>query len=119
MSNRRLTDEELAHANSVLALVRQRIAELSGEDADLRFAYNRKIAKELTYDERGKPMWRRKLKALKRRSQDGNCAQCGEVLPERNAVLDRLHAPHGYTEANTQLICEPCDRRIQTERRFA
>src|SRR5579884_805949 len=116
MANRRLTEDELTQANTLLALIRERIGDLSGDDAELRFAYNRKIAKELTYDERGKPMWRRKLKAVKRKAQEGKCAQCGEALPERNAVLDRFRASAGYTAANTQLICEPCDRRIQTQR---
>lgn len=119
MPNRTLTTEELAHANDVLASIRERINSLSGDDAELRFAYNRKIAKELTYDERGKPMWRRKLKALKRKTQGGRCTECGSELPARNAVLDRLSAAAGYTEDNTRLICETCDRRIQAERHFS
>lgn len=118
MPNRRLTEVELLHANALLALVRDRIDWLSGDDLELRFAYNRKIAKELTYDERGKPIWRRKLKVLKRKTQDGKCAQCCEPLRERNAVLDRFRASEGYTEENTQLICESCDRRIQSERGY-
>lgn len=119
MPNRRLTDEELGNANELLALIRDRIAELSGDDTKLKFAYNRKVSKELTYDERDKPVIRRKLKVLKRKTQEGKCAQCKEPLPERYTVLDRIQASLGYTPENTQLICEPCDRRIQNERRFA
>ena len=85
------------------------------------WALRRKLAKELTYDERGKPMFRRELKALKRgeREQGGKCALCGEPLPEKNAVLDRLEAMLGYTPDNTQLLCPQCDNKVQVERGFA
>ena len=105
-------------ANELLDIIRERIAELSCSDTELRFALNRKISKELTYDERDKPMIRRKLKILKRKQQNGKCAQCDEPLPERYTVLDRFQALLGYTPENTQLICEPCDRRIQSQRGF-
>lgn len=118
MPNRQLTSEELVRANELLALIRDRIGHLSGDDTELRFAYNRKLSKELTYDERDKPIVRRKLKAFKRKQQDGKCPQCGELLPEKYAVLDRIRASGGYTADNTQLICEPCDRRVQKERGF-
>jgi hypothetical protein len=51
-----------------------------------------KIFKELTSDERSKPMVRRKLKGQKWKGQRGLCAICGTVLPEKYAVLDRLNA---------------------------
>lgn len=119
MPNRRLSADELAQANELLALIRERIGKLSAEDIELKFAYNRKIGKELSYDEREKPLRRRKLKVLKRKAQGDRCAQCGEPLPEKYAVLDRFQASLGYTAENTQLICETCDRRIQADRRFA
>ncbi len=73
MGNRHLTDEELTRANELLGWIRKRLDELSGGDTELRFAYNRKIAKELSYDERGKPVVRRKLKELKWKEQRGKC----------------------------------------------
>lgn len=58
MPNRTLTPLELAHANELLSEIRQRLAALSAGDAELEFALRRKIAKELGYDERSKPMIR-------------------------------------------------------------
>jgi hypothetical protein len=118
MPNRNLTPAELAEANKLLAEIRSRLIALTGDDAALLFAYRRKISKELVYDERRKPMIRRALKVKKRKAQNGLCPCCGEPLPASYCVLDRLDAAGGYTEANTRLICEPCDRRIQKERAF-
>ena len=118
MANRNLTLEELAKANLLLREIRARLDVLGGSDADLLFAYRRKIAKELSYDERSKPMVRRKLKALKRKEQGGICPLCGKPLPEKYTVLDRINAADGYTPGNTRLIDEGCDRRVQAERVF-
>jgi ribosomal protein L44E len=119
MPNRNLTSEELELARAVLQDVRQRLSSLAGEDAELLFAYRRKIAKELGYDERSGPMVRRKLKGEKRREQKGKCARCGKELPEKYTVLDRFVASQGYTPENTRLICESCDREVQAERGYA
>lgn len=93
--------------------------ELSGVDTLLLFAYRRKIAKELTYDERGKPMQRKLLKAKKMGEQQGRCAICGEALPEKYSVLDRLSGMGGYTQENTRLIHSTCDTVVQIERNYA
>lgn len=119
MANRNLTPDELAKANGLLAEIRGRLRELSGEDVDLLFAYRRKIAKELTYDERGKPADRNKLKARKFGEQHGICPECGEPLPDKFAVLDRKNAADGYTAENTELIHQECDRKRQEARRYA
>jgi hypothetical protein len=120
MTNRQLTDEELTHLfRPILEEVRARLHDASQGDDRLLWALRRKLAKELTYDERGKPMHRVKLKALKRRQQGGNCALCSEPLPERNAVLDRIEAMLGYTLENTRLLCPECDHKVQVERGFA
>ena len=67
MPNRQLISEELEKLFApLLPEVRERIVILSGEDKDLQWALHRKLFKELTYDERGKPMQRRKLKEIKR-----------------------------------------------------
>jgi RNA polymerase-binding transcription factor DksA len=118
MANRNLTLEELEKANELLRETRARLTALAGDDADLLFAYRRKIAKELSYDERSKPLVRRKLKALKRKEQGGICPLCGKPLPEKYTVLDRLNAADRYTPGNTRLIDEGCDRRVQAERAF-
>lgn len=118
MPNRRLTPEELVLANDLLAEIRTRLDGLSGGDRDLLFAYRRKIYKELIYDERDKPMVRRRLKKEKHREQGGICPACGEALPDTYTVLDRLNAVDGYTTANTRLIHQACDIKIQQERGY-
>ena len=119
MPNRRLTESELELFRPFLKKVRAKLRVLSGNDDQLFWALRRKLAKELSYDERGKPMYRRQLKALKRGAQGGRCALCNEILPERNTVLDRFEAMDGYTAENTRLICKECDDRVQTERGFS
>lgn len=120
MANRRLTDDELKQlANPLLAELRAKLQELSGGDQSLLWALRRKLAKELSYDERGKPMHRKLLKATKRGEQHDQCALCGGPLPEKNAILDRLEAMKGYTGENTRLICPPCDTRVQEERKYS
>jgi hypothetical protein len=119
MPNRNLTPGELENANVILAYIRDQLNALSGDDRELRFAYRRKIAKELGYDERGKPAERNKLKAQKFQEQHGKCPECGEDLPEKYVVLDRKNAVDGYTAANTELIHEQCDRKRQAARGYA
>jgi DNA-directed RNA polymerase subunit RPC12/RpoP len=78
----------------------------------------RKLFKTLTYDERDNPTNRRILKQVKRAVQKNKCANCGEELPKKNAVLDRFEAMKGYTEENTRLICPECNVNIQEERGY-
>jgi len=119
MPNRRLNESELEDANRLLDEIRARLEELSNGSPELLWALRRKVYKELTYDERGKPMQRRRLKEQKRREQDGNCAVCGKPLPDTYAVLDRLEAMEGYTVENTRLIHQDCDVKVQTSRGYA
>lgn len=121
-SNRRLSADELAQASALLDLIRSRIDELAGDDPRLTFAYKRKIAKELQYDERGKPIHRIRLKERKRKAQNGMCANerlAAHPLPRKGAVLDRYRAEDGYTDANTRLLCPECDARLQEEKGYA
>ena len=118
MANRFLTDAELQRASDLLDEIRARLAKLSGADPELLFAYRRKIAKELGYDERSKPAVRKKLKILQRQRQSNLCAVCKKSLPESYAVLDRFVASKGYTEANTRLICQNCDTKTQAARGY-
>jgi hypothetical protein len=118
MPNRNLTSDELKRADMLLDEIRERLLQLSAGDPAVLFAYRRKIAKELIYDERGKPMFRRALKLRKMGEQGGLCARCREPLPNRGAVLDRIEAMTGYTPENTRLLCPPCDVAIQAERGY-
>ena len=120
MPTRKLTDEERSRAEPLLAQIRESLEKLSGGDRELLFAYRRKIAKELTYDERSSPARRKSLKRRKLIAQEGKCAICGTALPPGGlgAVLDRLNAMDGYTDANTRLLCRDCDLKTQRERAF-
>lgn len=120
MPNRILTEKEREKLfQPLISDVRARLKKLSRGDWTLLWALRRKLAKDLTYDERGTPMERRKLKAEKREQQKGKCAACRKPLPEKNAVLDRYEAMSGYTALNTRLICPTCDAKIQKKRGFA
>ncbi len=62
MPNRNLNPHEMAKANTLLQDIRCRLQELADGDPAALFAYRRKVAKELIYDERGKPADRNKFK---------------------------------------------------------
>jgi hypothetical protein len=118
MPNRILTAEELKCANELLAEIRQRLTTLASGDPMLLFAYRRKVAKELAYDERSKPGVRKQLKALKWGQQSGKCALCGKELPLRYSELDRKNAADGYTVENTELVHAPCHQNRQAEKGY-
>ncbi|SRR6266480_5584376 len=120
MPNRQLTKTEIQDLFQPLhAFVTSRLQEISGGDAELLWALRRKLVKSLSYGERGTPMHRRGIKALKRAEQQGLCAICRQPLPERDCILDRLQAMRGYTVENTRLLCRDCDFKVQSERKFA
>lgn len=78
------------------------MSELAAGDPAGLVAFRRKIFKELSYDERGKPPVRNKLKARKFGEQHGICSECGEPLPEKFSELDRKDAMLGYAPENTE-----------------
>jgi hypothetical protein len=117
--NRNLTPDELKRANKLLADIRERLTKLAGGDPLLLFAYRRKVAKELTYDERGKPGSRKELKALKWGQQQGKCAHCRRRLPLKYSELDRKNAADGYTARNTDLVHGKCHRERQAAKGYA
>ena len=119
MANPQLTADQLQGANALLAEIRARLTEIAGTDEAFWWALRRKVAKELIYDERGKPSHCRALKAAQRKRQLGIFPECIEQLPETYCVLDRKEGLLGYTMENTRLLCQPCDHRIQRERGFA
>src|SRR5260370_35723172 len=108
MANRNLNAEELKRASELLQDIRKRLGELGAGDPLLLFAYRRKIIKELGYDERGKPVARAKLKALKWGQQNGQCAHCHKDMPLKYSELDRKNAADGYTIENTELVHSKC-----------
>jgi UTP:GlnB (protein PII) uridylyltransferase len=118
MANRQLNAEELVRANELLAEIRQRLNALAGEDSLLLFAYRRKVAKELGYDERSKPGNRRKLKALKWGLQQKKCAHCGEEMPLAYSELDRKVAALGYVEENVELVHAKCHYARQAAKNY-
>ena len=119
MSNPQLTESQRRELfNPLLEVVHQKLQELSGNDPDLLFALRRKLYKELSYLERGTPMSRKILKAIKRKEQNGLCPVCGKELPESYAELDRLVAKDGYTEANTRLVHHECHIQEQQSKKY-
>lgn len=118
MANRNLDKDELGKANELLARIRQDIDALAGGDPELRFAYRRKVVKELGYDERSKPGVRAKLKALKWGQQNGRCAECGEEMPIAYSELDRFRAADGYTPENTELVHAKCHQARQAAKKY-
>jgi hypothetical protein len=118
MANPQLNDGQREAAWTVVKDALKKIEELAAGDSDLVFAFRRKIGKEIQYAERSGPTARRKLKLAKRKAQNNKCKSCNEELPLRYVVLDRHEAKAGYTFENTDLICEPCDRKRQEERGF-
>ena len=118
MPNRNLTTDELKRANELLADIRERLTGLAAGDPLLLFAYRRKVAKELQYDERGKPGLRGKLKDKKWKQQNGRCAHCNGELPLEYSELDRKEAADGYTQENTELVHAKCHQERQAAKRY-
>jgi ribosomal protein L44E len=118
--NRTLTPgERLNLFEPLFADVVAKLNAASAGDAALLWALRRKLAKDLMYLERGTPMQRRALKAVKRAEQQNLCANCGRELPAQGAELDRFEAMLGYTAANTRLLCHQCHVDLQREKGFA
>jgi hypothetical protein len=122
MPNRTLSKDELDKLyrplwHEILFL----IGKAAAGDNELRFALNRKICKELSYLERGKPSVRRDIKLKKYAQQKGICPECGKELPEfgKNADLDRKSAIAGYTLENTELVHNECHRKRQASRNYS
>ena len=105
-------------ANELLSSIRAWLDEASGGDRELRFALNRKVCKELSYDERSKPAVRGKLKRAKWKAQDGKCAECGKPMELTYSVLDRHQAVERYTPENTRLIHAKCDYEGQASKGY-
>jgi hypothetical protein len=118
VNGRKLSKEQSEKANALLDEVRSKLQILSSGDPQLLFYLRRRIFLRLTYDERGPPAHRDRLKQLKMSAQNGKCAICGKGLPKTESELDRFLAWKGYTPENTQLIHHDCHRSQQKQRGF-
>lgn len=125
MSNERMSKSQLEMARQILADVRQRLATAAQDDERFAFLLRRYISKNLTYDERGNPQQRTKLKLQKLVEQKGKCAYTNCPTPDRimtregEPELDRIEAIKGYTIENTVLVHHDCHRMSQKEKGFA
>jgi hypothetical protein len=119
MSNPQLTKEQRERLFMPLfEHIKGRLDQLSNGDSRLLWALRRKLAKELTYLERGKPSQRKRLKEQKFSEQVAFCAICGNLLPFKETELDRIDAFGGYTRENTRLVHHKCHREQQKQRGF-
>lgn len=75
------------------------------------------VMKQLEYDERGKPMERKVLKATLSARQNNKCAICDQPLT-KESELDRSVAHFGYTEDNCRIVHHECHRKAQQEKKF-
>ena len=120
MANPQLSKEQRETLfQPLLERVKAELERLSGGDERLLWALRRKLAKELVYLERSTPAARSKLKFEKRMEQKGLCPICNELLPEKNAELDRFEAFHGYTADNTRLVHHECHISEQVKKRYS
>ncbi len=120
MANPRLNDEQ--RENSYKPFLKKVVDDLHrvfADDPRALWAARRKLAKDLTYMERGTPYERRQLQQQKMTDQKGLCAICGKELPERGAELDRQEAYKGYTPENTRLVHHECHVRDQAEKNYS
>lgn len=118
MPSRRLTKDEAAKADDLLAHVKEIVTDAAGGDAVLLFALRRRLFARLVYWERGTPAERTKLKAVKWQAQNGLFAMCGEAMDQKGAELDRADPVLGYTAENTRLVHHTCHRKDQEAKRF-
>jgi hypothetical protein len=114
-----MTNSELVAAKDILNQVRQRITETANGDLVFTFALRRYIYKYLSYDERGTPAERTKIKLAKIKEQREMCADPECPVPGRKISksdepeLDRIDPVKGYTMENTVLLHHECHRRAQ------
>jgi len=109
----------LKKAKVILDNVRRQIKLTAGDDQELLFKIRRYIYIRLTYDERGVPAVRKKLKVKKFDEQKGLCAMCDKHLDQISySHLDRLKAVLGYTAENTRLVHAKCQHDQQMEKGY-
>ena len=118
MPSRRLTRDEAAKADALLAEVKAMVTGAAGGDPVLLFALRRRLFTRLMYWERSMPAERTKLKAAKWKAQAGLCAICSEPMDVKGSELDRADPVDGYTADNTRLVHHACHRQDQETKGF-
>jgi hypothetical protein len=119
-----MTKDELIVAGHILREVRQRITETGEGDPVFTFALRRYVYKNLSYDERGTPAQRTKLKLEKLIEQGGECVYSECKMPDRKITkadepeLDRIDQVKGYTSENTVLMHHACHRASQDKKGY-
>jgi hypothetical protein len=120
-----MTPAELIRAKEILDQARNNIREASASDPLAAFSIRRYVYKNLSYDERGTPASRTKLKLQKLLDQEGKCAYTDCPRPSHKMSkadepeLDRLDPVYGYTIENTVLVHHECHRMSQSKKRFS
>lgn len=118
MPSRRLTTDEAAQADALLAQIKGMVMEAASGDPVLLFALRRRLFTRMMHWERDTPANRKKLKLLKWAAQDKRCGICGEDLALVGAELDRSDPVDGYTAENTRLVHHICHRADQQKKGF-
>lgn len=118
MPSRRLTEDEAAKADTLLAEVKAMVEDAAGGDPVLLFALRRRLFTRLMYWERSTPAERTRLKGAKWKAQGGLCAICNEPMDVKGSELDRADALGGYTADNTRLVHHACHRQDQETKGF-
>jgi hypothetical protein len=118
-SSPNLSDEQLDEVRKILSEVRLALDGFAKGDSKLLHHARRHVRVQLEYDERGKPMERKVLKATLMAKQGNKCAICQMPLPPKEAELDRACAIGGYTEQNCRVVHHDCHRKDQETKNFA
>jgi hypothetical protein len=118
MPSRRLTKDEAAQADALLAEVKRMVTNAADGDPVLLFALRRRLFTRLMYWERSTPAERTKLKAAKWKAQRGLCTMCDEPMDVKGSELDRADPVDGYTAENTRLVHHACHRADQATKGF-
>lgn len=119
MANPTLNEKQRKkYFDPLFRLIKKRIKNLAVHNPDVAWALQRKLWKEISYLERGKPCARKKLKWQKWKSQGRKCSFCRKGLLLPNSILDRFKATKGYTSKNARVIHSKCDRALQKKRKF-
>ena len=119
MTNPQLTSEQREQIfGPLFQKVVRSLEEAAEGDERLLWALRRKLAKELTYLERGSPTHRKALKAVMWERQKRRCSLCSEPLELKGSELDRFEAYRGYVESNVRLVHHDCHVSDQESKRF-
>lgn len=114
-----LSGPSLDEARAILEQARTQIRKAAGNNQELEFKIRRYIYIRLSYDERGNPLTRKRLKVRKYDEQNGLCGLCSKPLGKiAYSDLDRIKASLGYTPTNTRLVHSACHHDQQRDKGY-